>query len=128
MRVLYIHGTFVPPAADLKRDPFFLLSERVDGDILHPIWFNTAKEVEDLLGPGSYPVYERGRFRYHWHLQGLSGGPLKRMAALWFYFSKGLQVYRQRRYDCIVTYSHMGTALCGVLLKVLTGAKLIVEV
>jgi glycosyltransferase involved in cell wall biosynthesis len=128
MRVLYIHGTVVPPTADLQRDPFYLLSERLEGDILHPIWFNTPKEVEDLLGPGSYPVYERGRFRYHWHLKGLYGGPLNRMAALWFYVSKGLQVYHHRRYDCIVTYSHMGTALCGVVLKMLTGAKLIVEV
>lgn len=128
MRVLYIHGTVVPPPADPLRDPFYILSERLEGDVLHPIWFTTRKEVEDLFGPGSYPVYERGRFRYHWHLKGLYGGPLNRMAALWFYLSTGFRIYRQRRYDCIVTYSHMGTALCGVVLKLLTGTKLIVEV
>jgi len=128
MRVLYIHGTVVPPPADPQRDPFYILSSRLEGDVLHPIWFTTRKEVEDLFGPGSYPVYQRGRFRYHWHLKGLYGGPLNRMAALWFYLSTGFQIYRRRRYDCIVTYSHMGTALCGVLLKLLTGSKLIVEV
>ena len=128
MRILYIHGTMVPPTADLRRDPFFLLSERLEGDVLHPIWFKTQSEVEELLGQGSYPMYQRGRFRYHWFLKGPTGGPLNRVAALWFYISKGLKIYRERRFDCIITYSHMGTALCGAVLKALTGAKFIVEV
>jgi hypothetical protein len=128
MRVLYIHGTVVPPATDLKRDPFFLLSERLEGDVLHPIWFREQNGVEKELGPGSYPVYQTGRFRYHWFLAGLSGGVRQKIACMWFYISKGLQIYRERRFDCIITYSHMAPGLCGVVLKVLTKAKFIVEI
>jgi glycosyltransferase involved in cell wall biosynthesis len=128
MRVLYVHGTVVPPATDLKRDPFFLLSERLEGDVLHPIWFSEPSEVEKVLGPGSYPVYQTGRFRYHWFLAGGPGGVRRKIASIWFYISKGLQIYRERRFDCIIAYSHMATGLCGVVLKVLTGAKLIVEI
>jgi glycosyltransferase involved in cell wall biosynthesis len=129
MRVLYIHGTIVPPSTDQKRDPFSLLSERLEGDVLHPIWFTEPKEVEDELGPGSYPVYEAGKFRYHWFLAGNSGGSVRlKLALIRFYISTGLKLYRERRFDCIVTYSHMATGLCGVVLKLLTRARLIIEI
>lgn len=128
MRVLYIHGTIVPPPTDQKRDPFFLLSEKLEGDVLQQIWFTDPKGVEEELGPGSYPVYASGRFRYHWFLSGLSGGAILKIAAMWFYISKGLQIYRERHFDCIITYSHMATGLCGVVLKLLTRTKLIVEI
>jgi glycosyltransferase involved in cell wall biosynthesis len=128
MRVLYIHGTIVPPSTDEKRDPFSLLSERLEGDVLQSIWFTDPKDVEKELGPGSYPVYQRGRFRYHWLLGGLSVGVRHKIASMWFNISKGLQIYRERPYDCVITYSHMATGLCGVVLKMLTGSKLIVEI
>ena len=130
MRVLYIHGTVVPPATDPNRDPFFLLSERLEGDVLHPIWFREPKEVEDALGPASYPVYQTGRFRYHWFFAGnfASLSLRRKIAAMWFYISKGLRIYREQHFDCIITYSHLATGLCGVVLKMLTRAKFIVEI
>src|SRR4051812_12025906 len=57
MRVLYIHGTVVPPSTDRGRDPFFLLSERLEGDVLQQIWFEKGSDVDAVLGPGSHPVY-----------------------------------------------------------------------
>jgi glycosyltransferase involved in cell wall biosynthesis len=128
MRVLYIHGTEVPPATDTKRDPFSLLSERLEGDVLQLAWFSDLKGVEEVFGPGSYPVYQTGRFRYHWFLSRVPGRERQKIAVMWFYISKGLQIYRERRFDCVITYSHMATGLCGVLLKVLTRTKLIVEI
>lgn len=128
MRILYIHGTLVPPATDQNRDPFFMLSEKLEGDVLQQIWFTEPKGVEEALGPGSWPVYQSGKFRYHWFLSGLSGGARRKIAAMWFFISKGLQIHRERGYDCVITYSHMATGLCGVALKWLTGSKLIVEI
>ncbi|HEY4365567.1 MAG TPA: glycosyltransferase family 4 protein [Bryobacteraceae bacterium] len=128
MRVLYIHGTNMPPPTDRKRDPFFLLSEKLEGDILQPIWFTEPAGVDKELGSGSYPVYQSGKFRYHWFLSGLTGGLKKKLALIWFYISTGLRIHREQPIDCVVTYSHMATGLCGVILKLLTGARLIVEI
>ncbi len=127
MRILYIHSTPVPPSLDPETNRFSMLSEHMDGDILHPIWFRTPEEVEGEFGPGSYPVFTNGRFRYHWYLAWRTGLGL-RLGRLWFYISTGLRIYRERRYDCVVTYSHMMTGLCGAALKLLTGAKLVVEI
>jgi len=105
-----------------------MLSEKLEGDVLHPIWFRDRKDVEEMFGPGSYPVFQARKFRFHWFLTTNTGVVRRKIAAMWFYVSKGLQVYRERRFDCIVTYSHMATGLCAVVLKLLTGAKLIVEI
>jgi glycosyltransferase involved in cell wall biosynthesis len=128
MRVLYIHGTNAPPSRDPRRDAFSLLSEKLEGDVLHPIWFTQQKDVEEMFGPGSYPFYQARNFRFHWFLTTNTGGARRKIAAMWFYITKGLQIYRERRFDCIVSYSHMATGLCAVVLKLLTGAKLIIEI
>ncbi len=81
-----------------------------------------------MFGPGSYPVHTVGKFHYHWHLGSPFRGIRQRLDTFRFYIRKGLELHRERRFDCIVTYSHMTTALLGVVLKLLTGARLIVEV
>jgi len=127
MRILYVHSTVLPPPTDLRTDRFRLLSTALEGDVLQPIWFPTAGEVEAMFGPGSYPVYTVGRFRYHWFLSPTRGFR-KRLETFRFYLRKGRELHRERPFDCIVVYSHMTTALCAALLKLFTGAKLIVEV
>ena len=128
MRILYVHATFVPPPTNLETDRFYLLSQELEGDVLQPVWFRTPEEVEAIFGPGSYPVYTVGRFRYHWFLSLRYQGACQRLATFWFYLRKGLALYRERRYDCIVAYSHMTTGVCAGLLKLLTGGKLIIEI
>jgi glycosyltransferase involved in cell wall biosynthesis len=127
MRILYIHSTSMPPLPDLRTDRFFLLSEELEGDVLHPIWFRTPEEVEEMFGPGSYPVYTVGRFRYHWILSP-SEGIRGRLATFWFYIRKGIQLHKERRYECIVAYSHMTTGLMAGLVKLLTGTRLVIEI
>ncbi len=127
MRILYVHSTPVPPPTNVETDRFYLLSKNLDGDVLQPVWFRTPEEVEAVFGPGSYPVYTAGRFRYHWFLTRKTGVRQK-LATFWFYLHKGWELYRERHYDCIVAYSHMTTGLCAGLLKLLTGAKLIIEI
>ena len=126
MRILYVHSTLVPPPADPRRDRFFLLSEEMEGDVLQPIWFETPAEVEAMFGPGSYPVYARGKFRYHWLLS--DGAQSRRLRVLWACLRHGLRLHRERRFDCIVAYSHQTTGVLAAVLKLLTGAKLIVEI
>lgn len=128
MRILYIHSTLVPPPLDTRTDRFDLLSPDLEGDVLHPVWFRSGEEVEAVFGPGSYPVHTQGRFRYHWFLAYRHRGLRGRLAGFWFYIRKGVQLHRERKFDCIVTYSHMTTGLIGAVVKLLTGAKLIVEV
>jgi len=128
LRILYVHATFVPPPTNLQTDRFNLLSQELEGDVLQPVWFRKPEEVEAVFGPGSYPVYTVGRFRYHFFLSWRYQGIRQRLATFWFYLRKGTALYRERRYDCIVAYSHMTTGVCAGLLKLFTGAKLIIEI
>jgi glycosyltransferase involved in cell wall biosynthesis len=128
MRILYVGASWVPPAGNPHQDRFFLLSEHLEGDVLHPIWFERPEQVEELFGPGSFPVYTRGRFRYHWFLAFEHSGWRRRIAWLWFYLRTGLRLHREKPFDCIVAYSHMMPALVAVVLKLFTRAKLIVEI
>jgi len=118
----------VPPLPGAM-DRFFLLSGGLEGDILHPIWFKTPQEVEAELGPGSYPIYTSGNFRYHWFLGFRpGGGTSSKLAQLWFYLRKGMQLHRQKAFDCIVAYSHMTPGVMAAVLKLLTRTKLVIEV
>ncbi len=126
-RILYVHSTVVPPPTDLRRDRFYLLSENLEGDILQPIWFQTPAEVEAMFGEGSYPVYTVGNFRYHWLLSSNMRGMRQRYEVFRSYLSKGRQLYKERRFDCIVAYSHMTTGVLAGILRLLTGARLVIE-
>jgi glycosyltransferase involved in cell wall biosynthesis len=128
MRILYVQATFVPPPADPETDRFFLLSDTLEGDVLQPIWLGSAEEVEATFGPGSYPVYTRGRFRYHWFFAWRYKGIRQRLETFRFYMRKGLELRREHRYDSIVAYSHMTTALFAGILKLLMRTKLVVEI
>jgi glycosyltransferase involved in cell wall biosynthesis len=128
MRILYVQATFVPPPADPMRDRFFLLSENLEGDVLQPVWFRTPQEIEEVFGPGSYPIYTAGRFRYHWFLTEHYRGIWQRLAIFRFYLRKGLELHRRQPFDCIIAYSHMTTGLIAGLLKILTRTRLIIEI
>lgn len=128
MRLLYIQASFVPPPLNPQADRFQLLSETLEGDVLQPVWFSTREEIEADFGPGSYPVYTRERFRYHWFLAGRYQGIWQRLAIFRFYLRKSREVYRERPFQCIVAYSHMTTGLMAGLVKIFTGAKLVIEI
>src|SRR5579863_1204638 len=128
MRILYVHASMVPPPLDSRTDRFLLLSKNLEGDVLQPIWFQSPEEVEAIFGPGSYPVYTSGRFRYHWFLAFRRRGWRGRFGQFWFYVRRGVQLHRERGFDCIVAYSHMTTGLMAAVVKLFTGDKLVIEV
>ncbi len=128
MRILYLAATPVPPDKDVQRDRFYLLSSNFEGDILHPLWWDRPEAVKKYYGDDAYPVRTAATFRYHWFLAFGRKGLLRKLQLIWFYLSRGLQIHREKPVECIVVYSHMTTGLCGAVLKLLTGAKLIVEI
>jgi glycosyltransferase involved in cell wall biosynthesis len=117
----------VPPPKNQQIDRFFLLSEHLEGDVLQPIWTRNPEHIRAAFGADAFPVYTSGRFRYHWLLQPAKGWR-GTISSFLFCIREGLRIHREARIDCIVTYSHMTTALFGVVLKLMTGARLIVEI
>jgi glycosyltransferase involved in cell wall biosynthesis len=128
LRVLYIQASWVPPPENPQADRFLLLSDTLEGDVLQPIWFSRPEEVEAELGEGIRSGFTRGRFRFHWFCCFRPDGRRRRLGTLWFYFRKGLELHRKKPYDCIVVYSHMTPALVAAMLKLFTGARLVVEI
>lgn len=106
----------------------FLSGHGLEGEVLQPIWAREPQQVEGVFGPGSWPFYRRGNFQYRWLLAWRWTGTTRFLRTLWFYVAEGVRAHREKPIDCVITYSHMTTALCGIVLKVLTGAKLVVEV
>src|ERR1700759_5727713 len=92
VRILCIHHNGLPPSFDSARDRF--RDTEIECDILRPIWVRRREDVEQLFGPGSYPVHTIGRLRYHWFLAMGPKGLRGKMPALWFYLSRGLRLYR----------------------------------
>lgn len=127
MRILYVHSTLVPPPTDVSTDRFYLLSERLEGDVLQPIWFQTPEEVEARFGPGSYPVHTVGKFRYHWFLAP-KRDIVGRLAIFRFILRKGRELHKERGFRCIVAYSHQTTGLMAAVLKLMTRTRLIIEI
>lgn len=128
MRFLYIQPSLVPPSTDLRADRFYLLSETMGVDVLQPLWMARPEQVEELYGPGSYPVYKVGNCRYHWFLAFQHQGLRQRLAIWWFYIRTALRLHRETPLQCVVAYSHMASGVIGTIVKALTGAKLIVEI
>jgi glycosyltransferase involved in cell wall biosynthesis len=128
IRILYIEGSVVPPSTEPLRNRFSWLSGTLEGEVLQRVWWGDVDEVIRHYGDGSYPSHRIGGFRYHWllsnHLQGIQGW----RKTVRFFVTTGYRLHREQPFDCIVVYSHMTTGLCGVILKLLTGAKLVIEV
>lgn len=127
-RILYLQPSLVPPPKDPLRDRFWLLSDTLEGDIVQAVWWSDPGDVEKHFGPGSYPVLERGNFRYHFLLAGIDSSIPGRLKIFRFFISKTLELHRRNPFACIVAYSHLTTGLVGVALKWLTRTKLVIEI
>lgn len=128
MRILYIHASFVPPPANPQDDRFFLLSDRLEGEILQPLWWDSPDRVETQYGPGTYPTRMCGKFRYHWFLAWKYTGIRRKLELFRFYVNKAVELNREKKIDCIVVYSHQMSGVMASIAKLLTGAKLAVEI
>ncbi len=125
-KLLYISPGPVPPGPDEHRDPFSYLSDIATGDVLLPVWWRSPKEVSPYL-QACFPNYQVRRFRYHMFLKFRYPWGLRRLLTLFFYVYRGLQLHWHNKFDVIVCYGTHITGIAGVILKWITGAKLIVE-
>jgi glycosyltransferase involved in cell wall biosynthesis len=126
-RMLYLMPGLVPPQLDKRLDRYFYLSQILEGDILLPVWFATADRASQQLGE-RFPQWRVGRFTYHLYLNFKVPRALQGIARFFFFIRQGLALHRQRRFDVIAAYGANMPGLAGVVLKLLTGRKLIVEV
>jgi glycosyltransferase involved in cell wall biosynthesis len=126
-RLLYISPGPVPPSSDAARNKFKHLSEIAEGEVLLPVWWDSPNRVSPYLR-GTFPVYRVGNFCYHFFLMFRFPKPLRRLAILLFYLRRGLQLHREKPFDVIMTYGTNRPGIAGVILKWITGAKLIVEI
>jgi glycosyltransferase involved in cell wall biosynthesis len=126
-RLLYLLPGLVPPQANQKLDRYFYLSQVCEGDILLPVWFRTPQMASERIGD-RYPIWSVGRFTYHYFLNYRFPAALRGIARFFFFIQRGLALHRQRRFDAIAAYGTNMPGLAGAALKLLTGAKLILEV
>jgi glycosyltransferase involved in cell wall biosynthesis len=126
LRVLFIHPGPVPPHADPQKNALFHLSKHLHGDLITTWWEPSHKE-----GREKAVAHQRnlGRFRYVYTLTTRWPGLVRMVYQTGFYIVQGLLgTLRHGRYDAIVAYAPFKTGLSGYVLKVLTGAPLVIEV
>lgn len=122
-RLLYILRGRVPPGPDPERDSFTYLSEIAEGEVLLPVWWRSPEEADSHLR-GPFPRYRVGKFCYHQFLDRRHRA-FGRLARFSFYVRRGFQLHRQKQFDAILSYGTNLTGIAGVVLKWVTGAKLI---
>ncbi len=126
-RLLYILPGLVPPGSDPALDKFTFLSEIAEGEVLLPVWWDSPNSVTPFLRE-TFPVYRVGKFRYHMFLSERYPKPLRRLVTFLFYVRRGLRLHREKKFDAIMTYGTNLPGVAAVILKWMTGAKLIVEI
>lgn len=125
-RLLFILPGVEPPREDSTRDRLRYLSELAEGEVLLPVWWSTLEDLPPYL-KRTFPVYRVGNFCYHLLLAHRFPVVLRRFVKFIFYIRTGLQLHRKKKFDVIVIYGTNVPGLAGVVLKWLTGAKLIAE-
>lgn len=125
-RLLYILRGMVPPSPDAQRDGFTYLSEIAEGEVLLPVWWSSPEQAAPHLR-SSFPTYRVGRFCYHQFLDMRYPRGLRRLARFIFYIGRGFQLHRRKKFDVIFSYGTNLTGIASVVLKWMTGARLIAE-
>jgi len=129
VRILCIFRGVVPPPKRGELTRFFHLPESLEGEVLLPVWCRTPQQVREDVGAESYPCHVVKRFRYHFLLAGRFGseGVRHAIASFSFFLRSGIRLHKEKKLDCIFASGHTMTALAGTILKLFTGARLIVE-
>lgn len=117
--LLFIKPGPVLPPPEIAEDELYFLSKEFKGQALIPVW-----------GKDFFKIVKRGDFSYYllktWNWIPI----LKEVSELLFYIIFGLFFYLQKskRYQAIFCYGTNKTGLAAIILKFITGAKLIVEI
>jgi len=91
------------------------------------VWWDSPNHAPPFLRE-TFPIYRNGGFCYHFFLSNRFPKPFRRLVTLLFYLRWGLQLHFEKKFDVIMTYGTNRPGIAGVLLKWITGARLIVEI
>lgn len=123
LRVLYIHPGNNPPSLDPLRNAVFHLSKYMDGDLVSITW----DSKQEYRAQRSQYEAALGTWGYHASTSKM-GGLAKTAWQTCFYFYKSMELsLREGRYDAIVAYGPFKTAWAALMVKALTGSRLIVQ-
>ena len=115
-KILFLQPLFYNPTAPNFKDRFEFLSETYCGDVLS---FNTTQEYNGM---------RFGDFTYH----SITLAANKRIFKHFFYtfhiLKKALKIHKSKKIEFVHTYDPLFFGMMGVIIKFITGAKLIVEV
>ena len=125
-RFLYLVPPPLPPERELRLNKSAYMSEVIAGDVLVPVWWRKPEEALEALG--SFPIFEVHRFRHHLLLWDGIPQRLRKLKTFIFYIAKGLEIHRAEPISVIMTYGTNLNGIAAVVLKWLTGAKLIAEI
>ena len=128
IRILYVFPGLVPPPKNPAFAEMTYVAGGITTDMLLPTWDKDPQEAEQALGQGTYPTYKLKNLTYHQFLAGkYSLGSLRqKIAILWFYLVRGLQLARKNRYDCVMGYNWGVAGVAAYLLSRLIGSRLII--
>ncbi len=119
--VLWINPGPVPPPEGPEMRQFYYFDPALQSDVLQPCWGDREKNA-----PGRF---EQPNVRYHFTYSTRLREPVKLAWELAFFVREGLRIHRSDRcFRAIVTYGTTRTGFAGLLLKCLTGARLIVKI
>ncbi len=125
-RFLYLVPPPLPPERDVRLNKTTYIGEILPGDALQPVWWHTEDEARTKLG--AYPIFTSGRFRHHLFLWAPLRGPVRVFRTLAFYISTARRIHREEPIAVIMCYGTNWNGLAAVVIKWLTGAKLVAEI
>ncbi len=117
--ILFLYPGYNPIISEPELRVQSHLSKKFKGHILQPTW---------ELKPELSSIKSIGNFKFHNIVTYKSHSFFKMLLNFRFYIGKGLALHRQEKIDLILCYGTNSTGVSGLVLKLLTGAKLVVEV
>lgn len=125
--VLIIYPGPVPPEIEPERNLCYWLSDFARGWFVQPIWWS-KKETQDRLKLPPSGEFSIGEFKYKFIFP-FEANSLSRPLLNFLAFIKSCRaVIKDERPDLIYTYGSNSTGIAGVVMKLLTGAKLVVMI
>jgi glycosyltransferase involved in cell wall biosynthesis len=123
-RVLMIHNNPTPPRSESRKNLEYHLSPFCEGDLLSRHWGSRDR----FRGQSFADIYNMlGSFEYHPTFDSHLSGVLRFFSNLLFYVSKGLRLsWRKGKYDLIVAYGPYTCLMAALIIRILTGSKVVV--
>lgn len=123
-KILFIQPSPKPYYKDKEKNVLYYMSKYFSGNALSSLTSRHSGKMDDINEINdNLPC-----FSYHLRPQTKLPRVLGIIIEDLFYLVKGIKIYRHEKYDVIVAHANSHTGIIGIILKFLTGAKLIVEI